>query len=117
MEKTSTKTPKAQVVAVAPPAPVFDAEREIAQLRLAISEIQAIAQISLDQIAAIGNLALAALETPFKTVHQKETVAQAILTMVEKAQMAGDSVSFEAENVGVLYRDEAKERRAAAHHG
>lgn len=115
MEKTSTKAAKPQVAPVEPPAPAFDAERELARMRLAVSEMQSIAVGSLDQIAAMAKLVLAALETPLPTPHDREMLAQVLAAMVEKAEMTSDSVSFEAENVGVVHRDEAKARRAAAH--
>lgn len=115
MEKTSTKAPKPQVAPVEPPAPAFDAEREIARLRTVITDMQSMALTSVDQIAAIGKLALKALETPLSAPPDREMLALVIQAIVEKAQMTYDSVSYEAENLGIVHRDEAKERRAAAH--
>ena len=115
MEKTSTKAAKPQATAAEPPAPAFDADREIARLRMVITDLQSIALVSLSQIEAIGKLVLTALETPLAAPADREMLAQVIQAIVEKAKMTYDSVSYEAENIGIVHRDEAKERRAAAH--
>lgn len=110
MKKTSTNAAWPQLEAAEP-------SRDSDRLRLAVAEIQSITSSSAEQIIGLGKLGVIALESPLATASDREMMAQLLLAVVEKAQVMNDSVSFEAENLGIIYRDEARERRAAAHRG
>lgn len=86
---------------------------EIKTLRNTVEAMDSLAQDGFSEIGAIANLALAMMEQPDGYLHP-EIIAQALRTILGKAQDIGNSINCEAGDVGCNYVDESKRRRYAA---
>jgi len=88
---------------------------ELLRLKLAVTEVDTLAQRAFTKIAAVADLALAALESPRCDL---EHVAAALSTLVELAESGENEVNATAERVGCnfcnVHESLRRERRQAA---
>jgi hypothetical protein len=88
---------------------------ELLRLKLAVTEVDTLAQRAFTKIAAVADLALAALESPRCDL---ERVAAALSTLVELSEIGKIDVNAAADRVGCGFCDVREslrsERRQAA---
>lgn len=86
---------------------------EIKTLRDTVKTMDCLAQRGLSQIEAIARLAILSLETP-DGQRNTDALSHALRVIADMAFRTGDSVSFEADEVGCRYVDDAHARRLVA---
>lgn len=86
---------------------------DLRRLQAAITSMDACAQDAFSEISAIAKLAMMAMETPDGYRHP-ETIVSALRAIWGKADVAQDSINYEAEEVGCGYIDPSIELRYVA---
>lgn len=86
---------------------------EIQTLRDTVKTMDCLAQRGFDQIEAIARLAILSLETP-DGQRNTEALSHALRVIADMAFRTGDSISFEADEVGCRFVDDAHARRLVA---
>lgn len=85
-------------------------DAEIKELRTALINVDAFSQSAFSEIASIANLALLCLETP-EGYRRMDDIANALVTIRNKANETENCINSQAEQVGCNYVDEVRQRR------
>lgn len=107
-----TTTAAAAVQAQAPAPANYNSERDMKELRAAISDMDCMAQEALGEIAAIAKLALLAMEAgQMEKPAGRELIAKALESIYRQSNHAEDAITAAAEDAGSPYVDTAHLRR------